>query len=90
LSSYAIAFGILGAGLVVAAVLWSRPRLRQRGQVRRFRQQLVHVDIVSLSWAQSLRHQDPSDEVPGSIPELPRPRRGQRRNGRGGGGESLI
>jgi hypothetical protein len=90
LNSYAIAFGILGLGISVAVLLWSRPRIGRLRQVRRFRRELAHVDVVSRWWSQSLRNQIPSDDVPTPLPELRRTKRGQRRNGRAGEGDALV
>lgn len=75
MSSYAVAFAILGTGLLLAAILWSVPRIKRRRSVRRFRAQLVNLDVVTLGWAQSLREQDPSDEVPEARPPSRRHRR---------------
>lgn len=90
LNSYAVAFGILGVGLVVAALLWIRPCIRRHRQVRRFRKELVHVDVVSLSWSHSLRTREPSDDVPAPLPASRRVRRAQRRNGQAGEGDAVV
>ena len=90
LNSYAIAFGILGTGLLVAALLWCRPRVRRLRQVRRFRKDLDQVETVTRSWSRSLRHQEPSDEVPTTLPESKRMRRSQRRSDRDDEGEALV
>jgi hypothetical protein len=62
LNSNAIAFAISGALLLVAALLWLRPRIGRRRQVRRFRKDLAHVDLMTVAWAQSMRDQHPSDD----------------------------
>lgn len=93
LNSYAIAFGILGTGLVLAALMWCRPRVRRMRQVRRFRKDLIRVEAVTSSWSRSLRrepYQDPSDEVPTTLPESRRMRRSQRRSDRDDEGEALV
>lgn len=90
MNSYPMAFGILGLGISLAVLLWSRPRLCRHRQVRRFRRELVHVDMVSRWWSQTLRYQEPSDEVPTPLPELRRPRRGQRGDGDVGEGDALV
>ena len=59
MNSYALAFGILGGGVVLAAILWLAPRFRQRMAVRRFRKSLDRIDLVTLSWSESLRSGDP-------------------------------
>ena len=91
MSSYVLAFGILGFGIGLAAVLWGIPRLRRRREVRRFRQQLTHVDFVALAWRESLHDRDVSDDVPGS-PAFPESRRSRRANRRSDdkGGETLV
>lgn len=88
MNSYALAFGILGTGIVVAVVLWSIPHLKRRRQVRRFRSQLDQVDLVTLAWRESLRDTDPNDDVP----ILPEPRRGRRarRHDPDKGGDALV
>ena len=90
MNSYATAFGILGTGIVLAALLWSRPRIHRYRQVRRFRRDLVHIDIVSRSWSWSLRHRAPYDETPAPLPEWRRMRRNQRRAGRDDEGNTLV
>lgn len=63
-NSYAMAFGILGGGVLLAVILWSVPLLRRRRQVRRFRKALDHVDVVTMAWSQSLRQDRPFDDLP--------------------------
>lgn len=87
MSSYAVAFAILGTGLLLAAILWSVPRLKRRRSVRRFRSQLVNLDVVTLGWAQSFREHDQSDEVPDPRPPSRRHRRA--RPPQPDGGESV-
>lgn len=89
MNSYAVAFGILGLGVFLAVLLWSLPRLRQRRQVRRFRKQLAHVDLLTVAWSHSLRESEPSDDVPTPLPETRRTRRG-RRNEPDAGGDALV
>jgi hypothetical protein len=88
LNSYALAFGILGGGVVLATVLWAIPRLRRRAAVRRFRKALTHIDLVAMSWAQGLRHQ-PSDDLRTTPPESRRNRR-HRHAEPDDGGASLV
>jgi hypothetical protein len=54
LNSYALAFGILGGGVLLAAFLWLLPQLRQRLSVRRFRKALDGIDVVAMSWSQGV------------------------------------
>ncbi|MFN2503403.1 MAG: hypothetical protein ABR540_04075 [Acidimicrobiales bacterium] len=75
MNSYAMAFGILGSGVVIAALLWSVPLLRRRTQVRRFRQSLDHVDAVVMGWTQAVREGQPFDGFPDSFPSPRRRRR---------------
>ena len=89
MNSYAMAFGILGGGLVLAAILWCIPHLRRRRAVGRFRRELTHLDVVALTWRQSLVEAEPSDDVPTPIPE-PRPHRRNRHGEQGDGGPALV
>lgn len=66
LTSYVLAFGILGFGLGLAGVMLAVPRVRRRLEVRRFRKQLTHVDFVALAWRESLRDRPVTDELPTS------------------------
>ena len=61
LNSYALAFGILGAGVVIAALLSLAPRFRQRKTVKSFRKALDHIDLVALSWSQRVQNGDADD-----------------------------
>jgi len=88
LTSYALAFGILGFGIGLAGVMWALPRLRRRTEVRRFRKQLTHVDFVAMAWRESLRDRPASDEVP-TTPEGRRSRR-SRRGEPDTGGDALV
>lgn len=87
MTSYVLAFGILGFGLGLAGVMWLTPRVRRRMEVRRFRKQLTHVDFVALAWRESLRDRPVSDELP--APEVRRSRRLLRR-GEPDGGDALV
>lgn len=78
MNSYTLAFAILGSGILTAAILWSLPKLRCRRQVRQFRRELSHVDVVTLAWRESLPGQDPSDDVPVQSHEARRSRRNRR------------
>jgi hypothetical protein len=92
LNSYALAFGILGGGVVLAALLWAIPRaiprLRRRTAVRRFRKALAHIDVVAMSWAQGGRHQQ-TDDLRTASPEERRNRR-HRDADPDDGGASLV
>lgn len=79
MSPYALAFGILATGLLVAGFLWLLPRWRQRLKVRGFRKELAQVHLVSLIWRESLAARPASDEVP-LADRLPQPRRLRRQN----------
>jgi hypothetical protein len=74
LDSYALAFGILGGGGLLAAVLWFIPRLRRRMTVRHFRKALDHVDLVTLAWSQGL-HYGEADDLSTTPPEGRRSRK---------------
>ncbi|HEX6597418.1 MAG TPA: hypothetical protein VF045_10810 [Acidimicrobiales bacterium] len=89
MTSYVLAFGILGFGLGLAGVMWATPRLRRRLEVRRFRKQLTHVDFVTLAWRESLRDRPVTDELPTPGPEGRRERRG-RRGEPDPGGDTLV
>ena len=64
MNSYALAFGILGGGVLLALILWSVPKLRLRRQVLQFRKALSHVDVVTIAWAQRLRNPQPFEDLP--------------------------
>jgi hypothetical protein len=85
LNAYALAFGILGAGLFVAGLVPVLPVVRRHGQVLRFRKALAYVDVVVVSWEASLGDRAPSDEVPDRLPQLRRSWRGRRRERDGSG-----
>lgn len=87
MNSYTLAFGILGLGVFLAVLLWSIPHFRRRREVRRFRKALVHLDVVTLAWAQSQRHQRHPDDVPTPLPET---RRHRRRGEPDPGGDALV
>ncbi len=87
LNSYALAFGILGGGVVLAAILWLAPHFRSRMTVRRFRKALDHVDLVTLSWAQGFRH-GAADDLRMTLPE--ERRRKRRHQHPDDGGASLV
>lgn len=89
LTSYLVAFGILGFGIGLASVMWATPRLRRRMAVRRFRKQLTHVDFVALAWRESLRDRPVTDELPTPSPEGRRGR-GRRRGEPEPGGDALV
>ena len=88
MTSYVVAFGILGFGIGLAGVMWALPRVRRRMEVRRFRKQLTHVDFVALAWRESLHDRPVSDELP-TMPEGRRARR-LRRGEPDTGGEALV
>lgn len=88
MTSYVLAFGILGFGLGLAGVMWLTPRVRRRMEVRRFRKQLTHVDFVALAWRESLRDRPVSDELP--APEVRRGRRLLRRSEPDTDGDALV
>ena len=88
MNSYALAFGILGGGVVLAALLWLAPRFRQRRTVRTFRKALNHIDLVALSWSQVLPEDD-RDDLRTTPPESRPPRR-RRDEHPDDGGASLV
>ena len=89
LNSYTVAFAILGTGLLLAGVLWSIPRLKRRQNVRRFRRDLDHLDVIAAGWSQSFRFGFASDDAPAPLPESRRSRRNRRHNPRAEG-EPLV
>lgn len=88
MTSYVLAFGILGFGLGLAGVMWLTPRVRRRLEVRRFRKQLGHVDFVALAWRESLRDRPVTDDLP--TQEVRRGRRILRRGESDPGGDALV
>ena len=88
MNSYTVAFGILGLGVFLAALMWSVPLVKRNRQVRRFRQALAHVDAVAISWSHALRQDRPSTDVP-LFPEARR-RRHLRRGHPDDGGGALV
>jgi hypothetical protein len=88
LNSYALAFGILGGGVVLAAFLWLLPRFRLRLAVRRFRRALDGIEVVAMLWSQGVRH-EPGDDLRATPPEGHRTRR--RHDGQSDdGGAALV
>ena len=88
MNSYTVAFGILGLGVFLAALMWSVPLVKRNRQVRRFRQALTHLDTVANAWSHALRHDRPSGDVP-VLPE-DRRRRHLRRGHPDDGGAALV
>ncbi|MGH9225196.1 MAG: hypothetical protein ACRD2W_15760 [Acidimicrobiales bacterium] len=62
MNSNAIAFGIPGLLVCIAALLWLRPRFSRRRKVRRFRKDLAHVDLMAIAWSQAMREHRPFDD----------------------------
>ncbi|MDQ3979837.1 MAG: hypothetical protein M3314_09820 [Actinomycetota bacterium] len=88
MNSYALAFGILGGGVVLAALLWLAPRFRQRSTVRKFRKALDQIDLVALSWSQG-PPEDDRDDLSTTPPES-RPLRRRRDDQPDDGGAALV
>ncbi len=80
---YVLAFGILGFGLGLAAVMWGVPRARRRLAVRRFRRRLDRLDAVVSGWREALSGGGLDGPAPRPSPE--EPRRGRRRDDDDGG-----
>lgn len=88
MNSYTVAFGILGLGVFLAALMWSVPLVKRNRQVRRFRQALVDIDTVARSWSHALR-EDRARPNEGTFPEAPRHRH-DRRGHPDDGGAALV
>ena len=66
MNSYAIAIGVPGLLVLLAVLLWCRPTIRRRRQVRRVRKDLAHVDLMAAAWSQSVTDFRPFDDPPSS------------------------
>jgi hypothetical protein len=88
LNSYTVAFGILGLGVVLAALMWSVPLIKRNRQVRRFRDALSHLDTVATGWSHALREDRPWHDTT-ALPE-PQRRRQTRRERPDDGGAALV
>lgn len=88
MNSYTVAFGILGLGVVLAALMWSIPLIKRNRQVRRFRQALAQIDTVATGWRHALREDRPWTNEP-SFPD-PERRRQTRRGRPDDGGAALV
>jgi hypothetical protein len=92
MSTYIVAFIILVAAIVLvkaAMMLSVIPRIRSHREVRRFHKALANLDLVALSWRDSLDDGFAVDEVPDQFPAARRPRRGRKR-GAGGRAEPIA
>ncbi|MEW6154891.1 MAG: hypothetical protein AB1673_13015 [Actinomycetota bacterium] len=74
MNSYAAAIALPGAIAFLAALFWSRPWLVRAHQVRRFRKDLSHLELMAAAWSFSQRQGHPQSEHPSHRPR-PAPRK---------------
>jgi hypothetical protein len=75
--------------MTTAMMLSVVPSIRRHREVRRFHKALADLDLVALSWRDSLDDEFPVDDMPDQFPAVRRPRRGRKR-GAGGRAEPIA
>ena len=72
-------FMVVGIGLpallvLLAVLLWLRPRVAGHRVVRRFRRELAHVDLMTVVWSQAFHGDVPMDDLWSTRPKRRRHR----------------